>query len=91
MSEFRVIDRQAPAKAADPQVRRVAEQVMRSAQSRTPRATGRLANSWRVVKDRDGRYLIQNIAPYAGYVEYGTSRMPARAMLGQALQSARHR
>jgi len=50
----------------------------------TPVDTGILARSWRVsVGDRI--MTIANPTPYAGFVEYGTSRMAARGMLAKSI------
>lgn len=73
-----------------PDIRRIAEQLAADAAARTPRDTGTLAGGWTVAPGRDpGTSLVQNSTPYAVYVEYGTRRRRAAAMLGSALASAR--
>lgn len=88
-STFTVTDPGALANAVDPIVAQVANSVANAARTNTPRASGRLAAGWRVARDGTGRWRVTNDVPYARFVEYGTSRTPARAMLGRATAQAR--
>lgn len=64
-----------------------------AATERTPRRTGRLAQGFQTAEqtarfDRSTdttRATATNTIRYAGYVEYGTRRMAARAMLRRAI------
>ena len=88
--DYRVYDRRAPRQVVSPEIRRIAERVRTRAAAATPRLTGRLAEGWYVEAGRDpGTSLVRNDVPYARFVEYGTRRQPARAMLGRALAAER--
>jgi HK97 gp10 family phage protein len=67
---------------------RVADAILKEAENNTPVDTGRLKASW--VNERQGNErIIGNTAPYAGYVETGTSKTPARHMLAKAIENNR--
>ncbi|MEM4281502.1 MAG: HK97 gp10 family phage protein [Candidatus Caldarchaeum sp.] len=53
-----------------------------------PVRTGRLRES--ITHRRVGKtaYLVEAAAPYAGYVEFGTSRFPPRSFMRRALTEA---
>jgi hypothetical protein len=83
---FRVVDRQAPRRAAAPHVASVASKVVAQIQAGTPVQTGRLRAGWRVVPGRvPGVQLLVNDVPYARFVEYGTRRRQANPAAGRAL------
>jgi hypothetical protein len=87
---FRVTDRTAPRRAADPGIAREAEAIRAETARNTPRRTGRLASGWRVTRGRvTGVYVVENDVPYARFVEYGTRRRPATPALGVALARRR--
>ncbi len=90
-SAYRVLDRGAPRRAADPLVAQIAARLQQTLTATSPHgATGRLAGSWEVVHGRaPAVYIVQNLTPYGRYVEYGTRHMPARPMIGRALAQAR--
>lgn len=44
--------------------------------SRTPRDTGRMASSWDI-RVEGGKLVIDNPQPYSGFIEHGTSKIPA--------------
>ena len=50
----------------------------------TPKDTGRMSRSWSV-KAGDRTLRIQNLAPYSGFVEYGTRKMKARPVMTDSL------
>lgn len=52
--------------------------------ARTPVDTGRLKSDWNVKLEGNG-LRITNDAPYAGFVEFGTSKMAARSMMTTSL------
>lgn len=52
--------------------------------SRTPVDTGRLKSQWNFDISGNG-IRFKNSTPYAGFVEYGTSKMAPRAMLTRSL------
>jgi hypothetical protein len=73
--------------AVQPQILEIATQIAADARASTPVTTGRLAGGW---PGRDpGTTLVVNDVEYARYVEYGTRRRRAVAMLGRALASRR--
>jgi hypothetical protein len=87
---FKVTDRTAPRRAADPGIQREAEAIRSEAAANTPRDTGRLAAGWRVTRGRvTGAWVLSNEVEYAPFVEYGTRTRPAAAMLGRALARRR--
>jgi len=91
-STFRVLDRLAPRKAVDENIREAAQKVADDASSNAPRLTGRLAGSYHVVKGRvPAVYLVDTEVEYARYVEFGTRNMKARAPMGRALAAQRRR
>lgn len=85
-AEFKVTNPAAPRVVAEPGVRDLARQLAAQAADRTPHLTGRMAASWEVVPGHEpGTSVVQNTAPYARYVEYGTSHMAAEAPLGRSI------
>jgi len=89
-ARFRVIDRHAPRKAVDPDIREITERIAQDASADAPRLTGRLAASYRVARGvAPAVYLVTTDVEYAKYVEYGTRNMAARAPMGRALAHAR--
>ena len=87
---FTVTDPRAPRFAVQQNVREIADQVASAAAAGTPHRTGAMARAWHVVPGNDpGTALVQNSAPYARYVEYGTRKMPAKAPLGRAAAGRR--
>jgi Bacteriophage HK97-gp10, putative tail-component len=88
MAGFRVTDPQAPMREVDPGVGEIAERFRGDVAGYTPVLTGALRAGWRVRRVGDGHYAVSNGVRYAGYVEYGTSKMAPRAMLGRALAGA---
>jgi hypothetical protein len=76
--------------AVQPQILEIATQIAADARASTPVTTGRLAGGWHTAPGRDpGTTLVVNDVEYARYVEYGTRRRRAVAMLGRALASRR--
>jgi HK97 gp10 family phage protein len=67
---------------------RVAGAVAARARDYAPVRTGRLRES--IESRRAGRlkYVVRASAPYAGYVEFGTSRTPPRRYMQRALAEA---
>jgi hypothetical protein len=89
-ARFTVTNARARRLVIQPEIKTIAEQLAADAAARTPRDTGKLAGGWRVSQGRDpGTSLVQNDTPYGIYVEYGTARRRAAAMLGAALAAAR--
>jgi hypothetical protein len=86
---FKVIDPEAPRRAADPNVAEWAEKLRTRTEELTPVETGRLAGSWRMDKLGIAEYRVSTDVEYAGYVEYGTRYMHGAAMMGRALAWAR--
>jgi hypothetical protein len=85
-ASFRVTDRRAPRRAADPHVAAVSARVVADIQAGTPVQTGRLRSGWRVVPGRvPAVRLLVNDVPYARFVEYGTRTRPATPAAGRAL------
>jgi HK97 gp10 family phage protein len=91
VTTYRILDRDAPRRAVDRPVGRIASAVTRSAQGRTPIRTGRLRAAWRTIRDDNARYHVINDVPYARFVEFGTRNTPAQPMLGPAVLQARSR
>lgn len=91
MTEFRVLDVNAPRRVVDPVVQRIAQGVLRDVVTATPHQTGDLRRGWRLVRARDGKWRVLNDVPYARFVEYGTVHRPAAAMLGRTIASWRMR
>lgn len=90
-STFRVIDHLAPRRAVDPNIHEIAQRIADDASSNAPRLTGRLAESYHVVRGKaPAIYLVDTDVEYARYVEFGTRFMKARAPMGRALARARH-
>lgn len=52
--------------------------MVQSASARTPIDTGRLVSNNKILKLTDRSLTVGNPTPYAGYVEYGTSRQRAQ-------------
>ena len=71
-------------KAAKLACLRQAAKIAETAMSTVPVVTGTLQASIGVVDLDDGAKVVVT-APYAGYVEFGTSRMMGRAFLGKAV------
>jgi len=91
-SVFTVTNWRARRYAIRPDIARMAQQLARDAQERTPQRTGRMAASWAVVPGADpGTSLVTNSAPYARFVEYGTRHEHAAAPLGRAVAAAKAR
>jgi hypothetical protein len=88
MGGFKVTDPAAPMREVEPGIAEIAEQFKGDVAGFTPVLTGALRAGWRVARVGDGHYAVSNGVRYAGYVEYGTSRMAPRAMLGRALGGA---
>lgn len=88
MGGFRVTDPAAPMREVDPGIGEIAERFRGDVAGYTPVLTGALRAGWRVQRVGDGHYAVSNGVRYAGYVEYGTSKMRPRAMLGRALGGA---
>jgi len=90
MAEFRVIDRLAPRRAVDLNVREISQRVADDASADAPRRTGRLAASYHVERGNvPASYHVVTDVEYSRYVEYGTRNMRARAPMGRALAKAR--
>ncbi|MEM2225722.1 MAG: HK97 gp10 family phage protein [Candidatus Caldarchaeum sp.] len=53
-----------------------------------PVRTGRLRKSISHRKVGKTKYMVEAAAPYAGYVEFGTSRFPPRGFMRRALSEA---
>ena len=70
-----------------PDIREAAQQLASRAAANTPRATGRMAASWRTAPGYSdpATTVVTNDAPYARFVEYGTRRRRAHAPLGRAV------
>ncbi len=67
---------------------RVAGAVAAKARDYAPVRTGRLRESIESKRAGRLRYLVRASAPYAGYVEFGTSRTPPRRYMQRALAEA---
>jgi hypothetical protein len=83
-STFHVINPSAPRQAVDEIIRRKAEELRTEASRLSPRATGRLAESWKVEQDHTASYTVSTDVEYAPYVEFGTRYMHGAAMMGRA-------
>ena len=91
-AEFVITDPGAPRRCVQPDIAGIASQVAAAASANSPRLTGRLAASWRVVPGRDpATSLVTTDVPYARFVEYGTRHRRADAPLGKALAAVRSR
>ena len=89
---FKVTNREAPRRAADPYIEHVAEGMRDELVNRSPRDTGRYASAWQVLPGRGpGIRLVANATPYARFVEFGTIHEPARPVFGQVLAETRAR
>lgn len=64
---------------------RVGADILNDAEASAPRLTGLLASSYSIEVDGLSA-VMRNDAPYADYVEYGTSDTPAQPSLGPALE-----
>lgn len=70
--------------------RRAAEHLLSVAQAEAPVRTGQLRDSGHVEPgDRPGQSLVVFDAPYAGFVEFGTSRMKANPFFRRAIARSR--
>ena len=69
---------------ADDRADAVAQEVLAEAVERTPVASGRLRDGWRIVDAGDGAVRVVNDVPYAAAVEYGTHGRPGSAMARSA-------
>lgn len=54
-----------------------------------PVRTGRLRDSIEIERERRAVYAVRAGAPYAGFVEFGTSRMDARPFMRPAVRDTR--
>lgn len=88
MAGFTVTDPAAPDREVDPGVAEIAQRFKGDVAGYTPVLTGALRAGWSVDRAGDGHYRVSNGVRYARYVEYGTSKMAPRAMLGRALGGA---
>jgi len=88
MGGFTVTDPAAPMREVDPGIAEIAQLFKGDVAGYTPVMTGALRAGWSVQRVGDGHYAVSNGVRYAGYVEYGTSKMAPRAMLGRALAGA---
>lgn len=88
MAGFVVTDPAAPDREVDPGVADIAERFTNDVRGLTPVQTGALRAGWSTSKVGDAHYSVTNGVRYARYVEYGTSKMRPRAMLGRALGAA---
>lgn len=88
MGGFRVTDPSAPDREVDPGVAEIAQRFKGDVAGYTPVVTGALRAGWSVARSGDAHYTLSNGVRYARYVEYGTSKMSPRAMLGRALAGA---
>ena len=64
---------------------RAAVAILDEAVARTPVATGRLRDGWRIEPGGDGSVRVVNDVPYAASVEYGSRARPARPMARPAV------
>ncbi|GBC68389.1 hypothetical protein HRbin01_00070 [archaeon HR01] len=53
-----------------------------------PVRTGRLRASIKASREGPLLYVVEASAPYAGYVEFGTSKMPPKPFMGPAISIA---
>lgn len=67
---------------------RVAEQVAEIARDMAPVDTGRLRGSIDVQRDGNNHAVVTDV-PYAPFIEFGTTRMPAQPFLGPAAETVR--
>jgi hypothetical protein len=85
-AEFHVTDRRAPRRAAAPGIRGVAGQIAADAAAATPVRTGTLRAGWHTeqgTRDPATTFVVNGVR-YARFIEYGTRRIRAGAMLGRA-------
>lgn len=83
---FTVTDWRQRRYAIQQDIAEIGARVAAAAAANSPRQTGRLAGSFTTAPGRDpGTTLIRTSVPYARYLEYGTRRVRAHAMLGRAL------
>lgn len=73
----------------DTKIERIVIAATRDAQRYAPIATGRLRSSIFYIRYGEGKYSIIATAPYAVFVELGTSRMAAQPYLRPALYQVR--
>ncbi|MEM4417831.1 MAG: HK97 gp10 family phage protein [Nitrososphaerota archaeon] len=66
----------------------MAVRVEAAARELCPVRTGRLRASIKAGREGPLRYVVEASAPYAGYVEFGTSRMPPKPFMGPAISIA---
>lgn len=64
-----------------------ANEFLARVQRRTPVISGTLRDGWKA-EVQPGLITIRNEVPYAGFVEYGTSKMAPRAMLRTTIEEA---
>lgn len=68
--------------------KKVAEQVAEVAKEMAPVDTGRLRGSIDVQRDGNNHTVTTDV-PYAPFLEFGTTRMPAHPFLGPAAETVR--
>ena len=68
--------------------KKVAEQVVDVAREMAPVDTGRLRGSITIQRDGNSHAVTTDV-PYAPFLEFGTTKMPAQAFLGPAAESVR--
>ena len=72
--------------AASSAMKTVAERVLQTSNILVPVRTGFLKSTLGYRQDNDFQVTIYADAPYASYVEFGTSRMSARLFLTRSIQ-----
>jgi hypothetical protein len=84
---FEVTFPKAPRYEVQGAVAQIASQIAAAAAAGTPRLTGRAAGGWetRPGYNDPGTTVVVNAVPYIVYLEYGTRRNRAYAMLGRAM------
>jgi hypothetical protein len=84
---FEVTNPKAPRYCVQPNVAEIAAKIAASAAAGTPRRTGRAAGGWetRPGYNDPGTTVVVNAVPYVRFLEYGTRRQRAHAMLGRAM------
>ncbi|MCS7110502.1 MAG: HK97 gp10 family phage protein [Candidatus Caldarchaeum sp.] len=65
---------------------RLADSIAEKARQNAPVRTGRLRQSIVSRKTAPLEHVVEATAPYAGYVEYGTSKTPPRRYMQNAVQ-----
>lgn len=83
MTTYRVEDRQLLFRLTDAQSHRVALQLLDLIKQLTPVQSGKLRDGWQLVWDSPS-WVIYNDVRYARAVEFGSSHVPAAAMMGHA-------